>query len=138
MTSRRNRRSHALAAHGIGLGFAVPQVLAHRIMRMALAGSSASARDRSEFYLMGFEKIAAFYESWTAMSIEMVRVNMEYFVLPAQYCWLGLPLGLPVTKPFSRAAAPDFQRAALAVLGAGVAPIHRRAVANARRLSRGE
>ena len=133
MTSRRNRRSHALAAQGIGLGFAVPQVLAHRIMRMALAGSSPSLRDRSEFYLMGFEKVAAFYESWTAMSIEMLRLSQEYCLLPAQYSWRGLP----VTKRSSQAAAAHLHRAALAVLGAGVAPIHRRAVANAKRLTRG-
>jgi hypothetical protein len=132
MTSRRNRRSHALAAQGIGLGFAVPQVLAHRIMRMALAGSSPSLRDRSEFYLMGFEKIAAFYESWTAMSIEMLRVSQGCCLLHAQYFWQGLP----VTKRSSRAAAGHFQRAAHAVLEAGVAPIHRRAVGNAKRLSR--
>jgi hypothetical protein len=119
---------------GIGLGFAVPQVLAHRIMRMALGGWSPSLRDRGEFHLMGLEKIAAFYESWTAMSIEMLRINLEYCVLPAQYFCLGLP----ITKRSSRAAAAYFQRAALAVLGAGVAPIHRRAVANAKRLSRGE
>ena len=134
MTSRRNRRSHALAAKGIGLGFAVPQVLAHRMMRMALAGSSPSLRDRSEFYLMGVEKVAAFYESWTAMSSEMLRANLQYCLLPSRYFWLGLP----ATKRSSRAAAAHFQRAALAVLGAGVAPIHRRAVANAKRLSRGQ
>jgi len=103
-------------------------------MRMALAGSSPSRRDRSEVYLMGFEKIAAFYESWTAMSIEMLRVNLEYCFLPAQYFCQGLP----ATRRSSHAAAAQFQRAALAVLGAGVAPIHRRAVANAKRLSRGQ
>src|SRR6516165_9646416 len=98
-----------------------------KLIRGAQPGPSPARRDRSEFYLMGFEKIAAFYESWTAMSIEMLRVNLEYCLLPAQYFWQGLP----VTRRSSRAAAAHFQRAALAVLGAGVAPIHRRAVANA-------
>jgi len=133
MTSRRNRHSRALAAQGVDLGFAVPQVLAHRSMRMALAGPSPSRRDRREFYLMGAEKIAAFYESWTAMSTEILRANLEIWRSPAQYFWLHFP----ITNRSCHAAATYFQRAALGVLGEGVAPIHRCAVANARRLSRG-
>ena len=39
-----NRGSRAIAAQMIDLGFAVPQVMAYRIARMALAGSSPSAR----------------------------------------------------------------------------------------------
>jgi hypothetical protein len=134
MTSRRNRKSHALAAQGIGLCVAIPQVVSHRIVRMALAGSSPSLRDRREFYLMGFEKIVAFYESWTAMSIEMLRLSQDYYFSPLQYFWQGSP----VTKRSSRAAAKHFQRAACSVLEAGLAPIHRRAVGNAKRLSRGQ
>src|SRR5262249_34219693 len=132
MTSRRNRKSRVLAAQAIGLGLAVPQVLAHRVMRMALAGMSPSRRDHREFYLMGAEKIAVFYESWTAMSAEILRANLEFWLSPGKSFWLRSP----VTRRSSRAAAAHFQRAALAVLGEGVAPIHRRAVANAKRLSR--
>jgi hypothetical protein len=131
MTSRRNRKSRLLAAQAVGLGFAVPQVLAHRVMRMALTGSSPSRRDQKEFYLMGVEKVAAFYESWTAMLAEIFRANAELWLTSAKLFWVHSP----VTRS-SRAAATHFQRAALAVLSEGVAPIHRRAVANAKRLSR--
>lgn len=80
---------------------------------------------------MGTEKIAAFYESWTAMWAEILRTNVELWLTPANF-WMRSP----VTRRSSRAAAAHLQRAALAVLGEGVAPIHRRAVANAKRLSR--
>jgi hypothetical protein len=133
MTSRRRRRSHSLAAQCIDLGFAVPQVLAHRMIRLAFAGSSPSRRDRMEFYLMGAEKVTAFYESWTAMASEMLRANLEAWLSAAQYVW---PHFL-VAGRSSPAAATNFQDAALAVLGEGVGPIHRRALANAKRLSRG-
>lgn len=82
---------------------------------------------------MGAEKIAAFYESWTAMSSEMLRANLQLWLSPAQF----FRLSLPVTERSSRAAAAHFRRTAIAVLGEGVAPFHRRAVANAKRLSRG-
>ena len=133
MTSRRIRHSGALAAQGIDLALAVPQVLAHRMMRMALAGASPSRRDRREFYRMGAEKIAAFYEAWIAMSTEILRASLEVWLAPALYIF---PIW-PVAKRSSRAPAAHFQRAALAVLGGGVAPFHRRAVANAKRLGRG-
>jgi hypothetical protein len=132
MTSRRNRKSRVLAAQAVGLGFAVPQVLAHRVMRMALTGSSPTRRDQKEFYLMGVEKVAAFYESWTAMMAEIFRANVELWLTSARFFWMHPP----VTRRSSRAAATHFQRAAFAVLSEGVAPIHRRAVANAKRLSR--
>src|SRR5438128_1971363 len=49
------------------LAFAVPQVVAHRLTRMALAGPVLSARDRREFHGMGQEKVHAFWQSWFAM-----------------------------------------------------------------------
>ena len=70
MPKRRSRSKTALAAQVTDLAFSVPQVVAHRMARMASAGSNPSARDRDEFYLMGAEKVAAFYESWAAMQLE--------------------------------------------------------------------
>ena len=97
------RRLPAIARHSTGLALAVPQVVAHRMMRMWLAGPSPSQRDRAEFHRMWVEKPMAFYESWNAMTLEMWRANM------------GL---------------------AVRVWSAGLAPVHRRAAANARRLRR--
>jgi len=133
MTSRRSRKSRVLAARAVDLGFAVPEVVARRIMRMALAGSSPSVRDRKEFDLMGAEKMAAFYESWSAMLVEMFHTSLELSLWSVRFFWFRWP----VTSRSSRAAASRFQQAALAVLAKGVAPVHRRAVANAKRLRRG-
>ena len=132
MPSRRNRKSTGLALQAIEMSFAVPQVIAHRMMRMALAGSSPSLRDRKEFHLMSAEKGAAFFESWNAMLWEIYRANVALAVSAGPFFWLRWPS----TGPASRAAATHFQRTALTVLATGVAPIHRRAVANARRFGR--
>ena len=85
--------------------------LAAQTMQLGLAVPEVIVRrmagmDRREFHRMGSEKIAAFTEAWTAMAVEAFR-----------FPWLR----------------PD---ATLRILGAGMAPIRRRAVANARRLRR--
>ena len=68
MPSRKARGSRSLAVKAVELAFAVPQVVAHRITRMALSGPKLSARDRKEFERMVAEKNAAFVESWIAMT----------------------------------------------------------------------
>ena len=96
----------SLAAQGIALGFAVPQVLAHRFARM----------DPAEFQRMGTEKIAAFAEAWMAMAMQAVVENQKLawsFMTPF---WLRNP--------------------AMEILARGMAPVTRRAVANAKRLGR--
>jgi hypothetical protein len=133
MTSRRNRKSRVLVTRAIDLGFAVPEVVARRVMRMALAGSSPSVRDRKELHLMGAEKMAAFYESWSTMWVEIFRANLELSLWSARFFWLRWP----ATSRSSRAAGSRFQQAALGALAKGVAPVHRRAVANVKRLRRG-
>jgi hypothetical protein len=121
MNTRTNRK---IARQTLGLSLAAPLVVAHRVGRMAAAGSQPSARDRKEFALMGAEKVAAFYESWAAMG---------YAVLQAQQrLWAGImfaPWGRP---PSNQALTQQTMR----VLGAGLAPVHRRAVGNAKRLAR--
>ena len=127
-----NRRSRTLAAQVTDLGFAVPQVLAHRVIRMVLAGSSPSARDRREFQRMSSEKVAAFYESWNAMLAEAMRANMALSLSWVRwFAW-----GMPAARRSSRAAAAHVRRATVGILGKGIAPVRRRAVANARRLGR--
>jgi hypothetical protein len=98
---------------------AVPQVIAHRMARM----------DRREFHRMATEKIAAFSEAWTAMAFEAVRANQQLTLSFLQSLWF----------PWARrkSAAQQLSDATLGVLGKGMAPIRRRAVANAKRLRRG-
>lgn len=130
MPSRRRRSSPALAAQSAQLAVAVPQVLAHRLTRLALAGAQPSARDRREFQRMGTEKVAAFQESWLAMAAEIVRLQQQFAWSAAQAAWAPW-LGAP------RARSKDtMQRSLDRVLREGLAPVRRRAVANAARLGR--
>jgi len=85
--------------------------LAVESMKLGMAVPEVIARrmarmDSKEFHRMGTEKVAAFTEAWTAMAIEAM--------------W----------SPWFRPDAP------LRILAAGMAPVRRRAVANARRLRR--
>jgi hypothetical protein len=109
MPSRAQRK---LAQQALGLSMAVPQVIAHRVGRMATAGSNPSARDRKEFKQMGAEKTAAMWRTaatapWT----------------------LGRPGSLLPT-------GNTLSRHALQIMSQGVEPVHRRAVGNAKRLGR--
>jgi len=128
MARRRRRRSKSLAVQSVELGFAVPQVIAHRLARIASAGASPSARDRAEFQRMGTEKIAALNEAWAAMAAETFRAQQE----------IALSLWFPWINPGSafNKASRQISRAGLDILGAGMAPARRRAVANAKRFGR--
>jgi hypothetical protein len=129
MPSRRRRSSSTLAAQSAALAVAVPQVVAHRLTRLALAGPRPSARDRREFHRMGAEKIAAFQESWMAMAAESWRIQQQVALGTMQALWFPWLAG-------GRAQAWPAKRAARAILGSGLAPVRRRAVANAKRLQR--
>ncbi len=112
------RRSNAtLYRKSAELAIAAPQVVAHRLARMAMAGPQPSARDRREFQAMGQEKLLAFWQSWFAMGWAVTRAWQEG--------WLALLRGAQV---------PAWDGAH--VLAQGLAPVHRKARANARRLAR--
>lgn len=126
------RRSKSLAAQTVDLGVAVPQVIAHRLARMAIAGAAPSARDRRELHRMSTEKILAFNEAWTAMAMQAVLENQKLalsFVQSLWFPWLH-------SRPSARSASAQLGHAMLGVLGKGAVPIRRRAVANAKRLAR--
>lgn len=113
--SRRNTAK--LSRQSAELAIAVPQVMAHRLTRMALAGPLPNARDRREFRGMGNEKVLAFWQSWFAMGWAVLQAG--------QQAWLAALQG-------ARVPLLDTQK----VLSQGLAPVHRRATANARRLGR--
>jgi len=118
MTARRSSRKHQpLARQASELALAVPQVVAHRLTRLALAGPIPNARDRREFYRMGQEKVHAFWQSWFAIGWAMVEAT--------QKAWIAGLQG-------ARVPLIDVQ----SVLARGMAPVHRRATSNARRLAR--
>ena len=132
MTTRRKITSRSLAEKATELAFAVPQVVAHRMTRMALSGPRLSARDRKEFELMLAEKNSAFTDSWQAMAAQTAR-SQKALAASFFQSLLSMSRG---GRPASPASAAQLQRAALEVLGKGLAPVHRKAVANAKRLGR--
>jgi len=132
MPSRRPRKSSSLSAKVAELAVAVPQVVAHRVARMAIAGPNPSLRDKKEFALMVAEKKLAFGESWNAMAAQAMRANQAMALSMLKSFWS--PSFRRQTSPGAMAA--QIQRAALGVLSKGIAPVHRKAVANARRLAR--
>ncbi len=74
----RRRPSSSLSAKTTELALAVPQVVAHRLLRMAHAGPHLSARDRKEFARMIAEKNSAFGESWNAMALQMLQSQRTF------------------------------------------------------------
>lgn len=132
MTTSSKRRSRSLATQTAELALAAPQVVAHRLTRMALAGHNPSAQDRKEFHQMSAEKVAAFQESWMAMYMQAWKVQQQMVVTAMQSFWMPWSR----TGGASTNAVAQWQKATLGILGQGMAPVHRRAVANAKRLNR--
>jgi hypothetical protein len=131
MATPRTRKFKSLTIKSMELALSVPQVFAHRVARMALAGPQLSDRDRKEFQIMLHEKHAAFAEAWSDMAMLAFRANqaltasmLSFYFTPFSY-----------TRAAASAAA-HVQHAAIDVLDKGLAPIHRKAVLNARRLAK--
>jgi hypothetical protein len=99
---------------------------------MARAGPRLKARDHREFQLMTAEKIAAFHESWQAMYVQALWLQWEAATATLRSIWLPSLHA----RPFAFMGRRRVARNALAILSKGIAPVHRRAVANARRLRR--
>ncbi|HKX41376.1 MAG TPA: polyhydroxyalkanoate granule-associated phasin [Burkholderiaceae bacterium] len=130
MPARHHRHAQTLATKTAELALAAPQVVAQRLARMAVAGPLPSARDRREFQRMGAEKATAFAESWNAMAQQAARANQALVASFWRAAWSPWMLAqLP-------ANAALLQSAALGVLSKGLAPVHRTATANAKRLGR--
>lgn len=132
MAARRTRKNHTLAMKTAELAFAAPQVMAHRLTRMALSGPVPNQRDRDEFRRMSSEKAHAFQQSWQAMWAQAWRAQW------AMGAWVMRSMASPaqLRKATPTALAAQLHGAALGVAHKGLAPVHRKAVANAKRLSR--
>ena len=113
-------RKKSLAVQSVELGIAAPQVIAHRLARM----------DSAEFQRMGFEKFAAAGEAWTAMATQAFLENQKIALGLMQSFWF------PWMRPAPKSLATQMTQATQAILGKGMAPVRRRAVANAKRLRR--
>jgi hypothetical protein len=132
--SRSTRPQRRLAKQAFDLSMAVPQVVAHRVGRMQHAGARPSARDRHEFTLMGAEKVAAFYESWAAMGQAAFKAQQSMWLAMMRNAALA-PWGMAKPASILPTSAALAQHS-LRVMSQGLAPVHRRAAANAKRLGR--
>ena len=99
---------------------------------MLAAGATPNAADRREMLRMGSEKVEAFGAAYIAMAVEMQRQQLAWWVRTMRSLWLA---------PWSSWRSPhdgvaQMSRAWQVVAARGLAPIHRTATANARRLHR--
>ncbi|WP_372659135.1 polyhydroxyalkanoate granule-associated phasin [Hydrogenophaga sp.] len=132
MPSRSTRSSASLAELAAELAVAVPQVVMHRLTRMAQAGVQPSARDRKEFQLMNDEKSVAFHESWAAMASQASSAQQQWLQSMMQVVWQPwFPMG--ATDSLAPLQVADV---AMDIARQGLLPVHRQAVSNARRLNR--
>ena len=139
------------------LALAAPEVIAHRTARMAAAGRVPSVRDQKEFARMGLEKAEAVAESVSAMALPMYKFNQELALLTArqwQQSWQWWSAWSPLT-PLAASRSPTqlanaqtlLMRSVASAAGGkqladsfsrvvhkGLAPVHRRATQNAKRL----
>lgn len=127
---RQSFNAQRLSRQFTELFFAAPQVVMHRTSRMAT--TKLSARDQAEFSRMGSEKVAAFYQSWAGMWTAAVAIQYEMI---AAYSSAALAFATKGTAS-TGAAVAAMSDAATRVASAGLAPVHKKAVANAKRLAR--
>lgn len=132
MAERRTRKTRSVSRKAAEVAVAAPQVIARRLTQMALAGAKPSARDRKEFQRMGAEKMAALTESWSAMAARTVQAQQKLALSWMASLWMPGKNSQSLAKKAVRQAGD----AMLEVVDEGMKPIHRRVVANAKRLSR--
>jgi hypothetical protein len=105
-----------------------PLVIGYRLAGMGQASSPPNARDRREQTRMGQEKIDAWYEAALATGQQLLKAQMALTGL-----WWSQVMGGGFTPA---AFTARLARLGPDLLGASVTPVHRRVVANNRRLAR--
>lgn len=135
------------------LTLASSQVISQRSRQLMLAGGNPNATDRREMTRMGTEKYAAAAESAQALTMGYLSLAPQIAILAFRQMTAGMVpfTNLMASNPFhpwlqartayetfarSTTAASDVVRSVEKVASNGMKPIHRRAVANARRLQR--
>jgi hypothetical protein len=131
MPNRRSPRSSSAAGKLAELSLAAPQVVAHRLTRMALAGPVLSSRDRKEFTGMVHEKQLAFSQGLMGAWLEVARVNQAMLLSAMTSLWTPKS---PLAR--ARTSARQMNSGMNTVADKFLAPVHRKAVSNARRLAK--
>lgn len=114
------------------VSIAAPVVIAHRVGRMLAAGPKPSRADRNEFVRMGSEKVLAFWQSWASMWTQAGAAQLQAM----QSMWRVPPRSRRSTNAAAARAVSAQAAAVTKILHAGLAPVHSKAVGNAKRLSR--
>ncbi len=110
------------------IGAVAPVVIGYRLAGMARAGSEPSAKDRRELTRMGQEKADAWHEASLATGRRLFEANLAF---------AGLFWRQALGGAFTPAAYTGWlARLGPGMLTAGLTPVHRRVVANNRRLAR--
>ncbi|MDN3923280.1 polyhydroxyalkanoate granule-associated phasin [Roseateles violae] len=129
---KRQTQSLSLARKTAELSIAAPLVVSHRLARMAAAGANPSARNSAEFRRMFDEKTVAFSQAWNAMALQTLRANQAF----ASAAFRSLMFPWMKSPRSASALAASFQSATWGILAKGLAPVHGKAMANAKRLGR--
>lgn len=109
------------------VGVTAPMVIGYRLMGMAPPGTPPSARQRRELTRMGQEKIDAWYEGALAGGQRIFEANLALTGVFWSQVWGGALSPAAFTAAFAR-LGPQ-------LLTDSLRPVHRRVVANNRRLS---
>lgn len=130
------------------------QVVSHRTQRMMNAGVVPSAKDQTEFALMGQEKVEAASESVMAMTHYMMGLNQQMGLKFAEQMFksssdlMSLATSTTPAQAISRHSklmsslsdcvvqAADMSQSAAELTSRAMKPVHSRAMANAKRLGK--
>ena len=146
----------SLGVKALQMSTAAAQVIAIRTTRMALHGANPDAADRREMALMGAEKVDAFSRAGQALATGAIplvagmagqafRTGMDLMAASAQ---LAASRTVPQTMARQRKLADTLVRGATATQHTAASkatarlahraldPVHKKATANARRLTR--
>ena len=96
---------------------------------MVMNGAWSQPGQRTELHRMAAEKVSGFYESWNAMALQMLQANQTLAASLWRWYWQSWLTGQLITW-----RVPKQSSLALRVLNSGVGPIHRRVMANVKRL----
>ena len=129
-------RSTKTLTRSIELALAAPAVIALRTARMAAAGAAPTAADRREMSRMVDEKVGAFTKSWFAMAARQQRAQLEWWTAFARSWWSPWTTTRPGAFGDAHGILQRMHRSQASVFADGLAPLHRVATANYRRLSK--
>lgn len=131
-----------LAKRSLDIAVAAPAVIALRTARMLAAGHAPTASDRREASRMVTEKLDAFSRSAWAMAAQQRQAMVGMTLAFARAWWSAwLPWTWSARSGASmkrdlRSLQRRVNRANVAALASGLAPLQRTATSNLRRLSR--